>query len=111
MLLSYDMMNQVYMVGTPRHYKDHLLFGTPLFFMVNGSESPKIVDIYYEKDLTFIELCFSRNCVKCMTLYGASPFMSTLEITTKVNEGYNVCHGHEFYISLFSIQRLLTSHK
>jgi hypothetical protein len=36
-----------------------------------------------------------------------------LEITTKVNEGYNdlVCHGHEFYISLFSIQRLLTSHK
>ena len=23
--------------------------------MVNGSVSPKIVDIYYEKDLTFIE--------------------------------------------------------
>jgi hypothetical protein len=34
--------------------------------MVNGSGSPKIVDIqvYYEKDLTFIEYCFSRKGVK-----------------------------------------------
>jgi hypothetical protein len=31
---------------------------------VNGSGSPKIVDIYYEKDLTFIEFCFSRKDVK-----------------------------------------------
>jgi hypothetical protein len=35
-----------------------------IFFMVNGSGSPKIVDIYYEKDLTFIEFCFSRKDVK-----------------------------------------------
>ena len=34
------------------------------FFLVNGSGSPKIVDIYYEKDLTFIEFCFSRKGVK-----------------------------------------------
>ena len=32
--------------------------------MVNGSGSPKIVDIYYEKDLTVIEFCFSRKGVK-----------------------------------------------
>jgi len=32
-----------------------------IFFMVNGSGSPKIVDIYYE---TFIEFCFSRKGVK-----------------------------------------------
>ena len=37
---------------------------TLFFFMVNGSGSPKIVDIYYEKDLTFIEFCFSRKGVK-----------------------------------------------
>jgi mRNA-degrading endonuclease HigB of HigAB toxin-antitoxin module len=28
---------------------------THYFFMVNGNGFPKIVDIYYEKDLTFIE--------------------------------------------------------
>ena len=33
-------------------------------FMVNGSGSPKIVDIYYEKDLTFIEFCFSQKGAK-----------------------------------------------
>jgi hypothetical protein len=32
--------------------------------MVNGSGSLKIVDIYYENDLTLIEFCFSRKGVK-----------------------------------------------
>jgi hypothetical protein len=32
--------------------------------MVNGSGSLKIVDIYYQHDLTLIELCFSRKGVK-----------------------------------------------
>jgi hypothetical protein len=53
--------------------------------MVNGSVSPKIVDIYkmyYEKDLTFIEFCFSQEKCK-MTLYGASP------LKYFVNEGYD----------------------
>ena len=46
-------------------YRDHSLLGTHIiFFMVNGSGSPKIVDIYYEKDLTFIEFCFSQKGVK-----------------------------------------------
>jgi hypothetical protein len=44
---------------------DHLLLGTHIILlMVNGSGSPKIVDIYYEKDLTFIEFCFCRKDVK-----------------------------------------------
>jgi hypothetical protein len=36
----------------------------PLTFMVYGSWSLKIVDIYYENDLTLIEFCFSRKGVK-----------------------------------------------
>jgi hypothetical protein len=37
-------------------------WGLALFFcMVNGSGSPKIIDIYYEKVLPFIEFCFSRK--------------------------------------------------
>jgi hypothetical protein len=32
--------------------------------MDNGSGSPKIADIYYEKDLTFIEFCFPQKGVK-----------------------------------------------
>ena len=35
-----------------------------MFFMVNGSGSRTIVDIYYENEITFIELCFSRKGVK-----------------------------------------------
>ena len=42
---------------------DHLLLGN-YFLMVNGSGSLKIVDIYYENDLTYIEFCFSRKGVK-----------------------------------------------
>jgi hypothetical protein len=34
------------------------------FAMVNGSGSLKILDIYYESDLTLIEYCFSRKGVK-----------------------------------------------
>jgi hypothetical protein len=68
MLLFYD-MSQVYMVvgpySTPRQYRNHLLSGTHIiFFMVNGSGPPEIVDIYYGKDLTFIEIFFSRKGVK-----------------------------------------------
>jgi hypothetical protein len=44
---------------------DHLLLGTRItFFMVNGSGSLTIVDIYYENLITFIEFCFSRKGVK-----------------------------------------------
>jgi len=32
--------------------------------MVNGSGSPKILHVYYEKVLTFIEFCFSQKGVK-----------------------------------------------
>jgi len=32
--------------------------------MVNGNGSLKIVDIYYETDLTLIEFCLSRKGVK-----------------------------------------------
>jgi hypothetical protein len=38
------------------HHRDHLLLGTRImFFMVNGSGSLTIVDIYYENEISFIE--------------------------------------------------------
>jgi hypothetical protein len=39
-------------------------WGLVLFFMVYCSWSLKIVDIYYENDLTLIEFCFSRKGVE-----------------------------------------------
>jgi hypothetical protein len=38
-------------------------------FVVNGNGPLRIVDIYYENDLTLIELCFSRNGIND-TLWG-----------------------------------------
>jgi hypothetical protein len=54
--------------GFPDVHKDIIgiiyFWGLVLFFMVYGSWSLKIVDIYYENDLTLFELCFSRKGVK-----------------------------------------------
>ena len=53
-------MNQLYMVVGPLKYTKALYGSFTLgdsyyFVMVNGSWSLKIVDIYYENDLTLIE--------------------------------------------------------
>ena len=55
--------------GSPKVHQGNIgiiYFGglASFLFMVNGSGSPKIVDIYYEKDLTFIVFCFPRKGVK-----------------------------------------------
>jgi hypothetical protein len=68
MLLPYN-MKQLYMVVGPLKYTKALYGSFTLgdsyyFAMVNGSGSHKIVDIYYENDLTLIEFSFSRKGVK-----------------------------------------------
>jgi len=54
--------------GSPKVHKGIIgtiyFWGLALFFMVNGSGSPKIVDIYYEKVFNLIEFCFSQKGVK-----------------------------------------------
>jgi hypothetical protein len=69
-LASFSMVNVVvlwyeswiYVVGPLKYtkalYMDHIFLGTCIIFLW------LMVDIYYEKDLTFIEFCFSWKGVK-----------------------------------------------
>ena len=51
-------------MSTKALYESFTFGDSYYLFMVNGSGSLRIEDIYYEKDLTLIAFCFSRKGVK-----------------------------------------------
>ena len=76
-----------------------------LWLMVVGSGSLKIVDIYYENDLTLIEFCFSRKGVKLHFIQRylqvtSNKFYVTNTLKGRKCEDNSSCTNNQSYLYL-----------